>query len=134
MAVVVAVIMVVTMGVRMLVAMIVRVSMGARMDKTIGVKPTVVGLHLVGIRADAFHMVVVALLRQTDFRLEAQNLRAIFAQAAVHLVLAHQDLLYAVGKGIEHQRVVLQILGMKELDLRVALGHLIVALFRPERF
>src|SRR5438552_19055271 len=121
MAVVVAVIMVVTMGVRMLVAMIVRVSMGARMDQTIGVKPTVVGLRLVGIRTDAFHMVVVALLRQTDFRLEAQNLRAIFAQAAVHLVLAHQYLLDTIGKGIAHQRAALDIVGMEQLELGGAL-------------
>ena len=46
MAVVVAVIMVVTKGVRMLVAMIVRVSMGARMDQTIGVKRCNNGEHL----------------------------------------------------------------------------------------
>src|ERR1051325_3821966 len=107
MAVVVLVIMVVTMSMRMAVVMIGRVSMGVRMDLTIAMKPTVVGLRFVGIRADAFHMVVVALLRQTDFRLEAQNLRSIFAQAAVHLVLAHQYLLDAIGEGIEYQRVVL---------------------------
>ena len=70
-------------------------------------------------------MMVMAFLRQADLRLEAQHLGAILAQAAIHLVLAGQDLLDPIGEGIEHQRMILQILGMEELDLRMARRHLV---------
>ena len=43
--------------------------------------------------ANAFHMVVVAFLWQTDLIFKAQHLRAIFTKRAVHCVLARIDLL-----------------------------------------
>ena len=49
--------------------------------------------------ADALHVMVVALLRQPDLCLKAQNLRAVLAHLAVHQVVALQNLLHAVDKG-----------------------------------
>src|SRR3546814_16016790 len=41
---------------------------------------------------------------------------------AVHQVLAVEDLLHALGKGVQHGGVVVQIARLHELDLRVAGG------------
>src|SRR3954468_9158304 len=49
--------------------------------------------RLIGIGAAAFDVMVVALLLAADFRLEAQHLFAVLAEAAIHVVLADQDLL-----------------------------------------
>ena len=55
----------------------------------------------IGIGADAFHMMVVALLRQPDLRLETQNLRPVFAQAAVHLVFPYENLRHPIREGVD---------------------------------
>src|SRR3546814_3883262 len=59
--------------------------------------------------ADALHVVVVALLRETDLGLEAEHLRAVLAELAVHQVLAVENLLHPLGEGVEHRRVVVQV-------------------------
>ncbi len=46
----------------------------------------VTGMVITG--PDAFDMMVVAFLRQTDFGLEAQHLIAVFAHLAVHQIRA----------------------------------------------
>src|SRR3546814_18064761 len=48
--------------------------------------------------ADAFDVVVVALLGEADLGLEAQHLLAILAELAVHQVHAVEDLLHALGE------------------------------------
>src|SRR3546814_10989667 len=72
--------------------------------------------------ADAFDVVVVALLGEADLGLEAQHLLAILAELAVRQVLAVEDLLHALGKGVQHGGVVVQIARLHELDHRVAGG------------
>src|SRR3546814_3665905 len=73
--------------------------------------------------ADAFDVVVVALLGEADLGLEAQHLLAILAELAVHQVLAVEDLLHALGKGVQHGGVVVQIARLHELDLRRSDEH-----------
>ena len=75
----------------------------------------------IGIGADALNVMVVAFLGKSYFGLETQDLCAILAQPTVHLVLTHQNLLHPVGKGIEHQGMILQILRMKKLDFEQTL-------------
>src|SRR6266851_1517724 len=74
----------------------------------------------IGIGADTLHMMVVAFLRQPDLRLETQNLRPVFAQAAVHLVFPYQNLLHPISEGVEHEGVIFQILGVEKFDRRMA--------------
>ena len=66
--------------------------------------------------ADALDVMVMAFLRQADLGLEAEDVVAVLAQLAVHQVLADQDLLDPLGEGIEHQRVVVEIRRLDELD------------------
>ena len=64
-------------------------------------------------------MVVVALLRQAHLGFEAQHLLAVLAQRAVHQVLAHQHLADAVEEGVDHQRMVIEIGRLENLDIRM---------------
>src|SRR5687767_8308755 len=80
---------------------------------------------VVGIGADAADMMVVAGLRRADLGLVADHLLAIFAEPAVHAVVADQELLDALDEGVEDQRVVVEIVGLEELDLRMTGGDLV---------
>ena len=71
-------------------------------------------------RADPLDVVVVALLRQADLGLEAQHLLAVFAELAVHQVLAVQNFVHAVDEGLEHQRMVVEIGRLDEFDVGMA--------------
>ena len=73
--------------------------------------------------ADALDVVVVTLLRQPDFRLEAQHLFAILAELAVHQVLPLQNFLHPIPKCIQHERVVVEVGCLDELYLRMPCRH-----------
>ena len=75
------------------------------------------------VGADALDMVVVALLRRAQVALEAQHLGAVLAQAAVHVDVAGADAADALDEGLDHQRVVVEIVRLDELDLRMARRH-----------
>ena len=59
--------------------------------------------------ANAFHMVVVAFLRQTDLVFKTQNLFAEFAHLAIHHVQPGIDLVHPVLKGRQHQFMVVEV-------------------------
>jgi hypothetical protein len=110
--VVVIVMMVVVMAIAMIVVLVIMMIV-------------VVVMPIIAIRADALHMMVMPGLGQPDFRLEADHLLAVLAHAAVHVVVAFKNLPHPVGKGIQHQRMVVQILRLQELDLRMRGRHLV---------
>ena len=118
----VAVVMVVTVTVAIAVVVIVTIAVVVVM---VAVGMRVVMRVTVTAGADPLHMVMMTLLRQAHLDLEAQNLLAILAELAVHVVLAGQDLADPIGKGIEHHRVVVQIACLQELNLRVLRRHLV---------
>ena len=68
--------------------------------------------------ADAFDMMVMAFLGQADFILEPEDLGAVFAQAAVHGVVAVDDLLDALLERFHDHGVIVQVGGLDEFDLR----------------
>ena len=80
----VSVVMVVTVVMVVVVVMMVTVAVGM-----------IVRMAVIA-RADPLHVVMVALLRQPHLRLEAEDLRAVLAELAVHVVLAVQDLVDAI--------------------------------------
>src|SRR5690348_91006 len=55
-------------------------------------------------RAGALDMVMVALLRRADFRLEAEHLGAELAHLAVHRRFAGHDLLDPFDESVDHRR------------------------------
>ena len=88
-------IMLVVMGMAVLVLMPVLMVVGMPVPMVMSmIVPMAVAVIMILRRAgaDAFHMVVVAFLLQTDLVLEAQDLLAVFAHLAVHVAGALQDL------------------------------------------
>ncbi len=73
--------------------------------------------------ADPLDMVMVALLGQSDLALETEHLLAVLAHLAVHQVCTVADFLHPVGKGLEHQRMVVEVGRLDELDAGVRGGH-----------
>ena len=121
-AIAVMVVMIVIMCVLVIVVMIMAVIVIAMM---MVVMPSsscvimVVIMPMIAIGADALDMMVMAGLRQAHFGLEADDLLPVFAHLAVHVVLAAENLAHPVGEGVEHQRVIVEILRLQELDLRM---------------
>ncbi len=70
--------------------------------------------------ADALDMVVVALLGRADIGLEAEHRLAVFAQGAIHGVVAGDKLAQAIDKGFDHQLMVVEIGRLDEIDLRMS--------------
>ena len=70
--------------------------------------------------ADAFDVVVVALLREADLGLEAEHLLAVLAERAVHQVLPDQHFAQAVEEGVDDQRMGAEIGRGEDLELRDA--------------
>ena len=68
--------------------------------------------------ADPFDVMVMAFLRESDLGLEAEHLLAVLAHLAVHQVLPVEDFLHAVDEGVDDQRMVVEVAGLDELDLR----------------
>ena len=74
-------------------------------------------------RPHAFNVMVVTFLGRADFIFEAQDLRPILAHGAVHLVLTFKDLRHTLREGCDHLRMVVEIPGLDELNVRIAFGH-----------
>ena len=72
----------------------------------------VVMVMMAAVGADALDMVVVALLRRAQVALEAEHLGAVLAQAAVHVDVAGADAADALDEGLDHQRMVVEIVGL----------------------
>jgi len=75
--------------------------------------------------AFALDMMMVAFLRQPHFVFKPQHLRAVFAHRAIHIVVARQNFLHAIGKGRDHIIMVIEVTRFDKFDLRVARGNLI---------
>ena len=71
----------------------------------------------VPVGADPHHMVVVADLRGANITFKADDLLAIFAQLAVHIVVAGVDLGQALGKAFKNHRVIFKVTGLDEFDI-----------------
>ena len=100
----------VIMLVAVVVIVVVIVMMVMRMIKSVImpiVMPVVVPMIMSAIRADSLDMMVMALLAAPDLGFETQNLLAVFAKLAVHLVLADQNLLhpFEIGRASCRERV-----------------------------
>lgn len=71
--------------------------------------PVVMVGRVIFVGADALDMMVVALLAKADFVFEAQNLFAIFAHLAVHVVDAFEDFVRPIDETLHDQGLGVQI-------------------------
>ena len=84
-----------------------------------------VRMMMVAVGADALDMVVMALLRRANRRLMADDLLTVLTKQAVHVDIAPLDALDTLDERVDHQRLVVEIAGLHELDLRVARRDLV---------
>ena len=70
-------------------------------------------------------MMVVAFLGKAHLVLKPQNLRPVFAQGAVHVVLTIKNFADTVGKSGDHLRMIVQIAGLDECSAGMGRRHLV---------
>ena len=75
-----------------------------------------------GTGSDSFNMMVMTLLRKTHFTFKSKNLLPVFAELAIHQVPSFEDFIYTFRKGIQNQRMVIEVRGLDKFNLRMPLG------------
>ena len=75
-----------------------------------------------GTGSDSFNMMVMTLLRKAHCTFKAKHLFPVFAELTVHQVPSFENFIYTFRKGIQNQRMVIEIGGLDEFNLRVPLS------------
>ena len=75
-----------------------------------------------GTGSDSLNM-MMTLLRKAHFTFKAKHLFPVFAELAIHQVPSFEDFIYTFGKGIQNQRMVIEVGGLDEFNLRMPLGN-----------
>ena len=72
--------------------------------------------------SDSFNMMMMALLRKAHFIFKSKHLFPIFTELAIHQVPSFKNFIYTFRKGIQNQRMVIEVGGLDEFNLRMPLG------------
>ena len=75
-----------------------------------------------GTGSDSFNMMMMTILRKAHFTLKSQHLLPVFAELAIHQVPSFEDFIYTFRKGIQNQRMIIEVGGLDEFNLRMPLG------------
>ena len=75
-----------------------------------------------GTGSDSFNMMVMTLLRKAHFTFKSQHLLPVFAELAIHQVPSFEDFFYTFRKGIHNQRMIIEVGGLDEFNLRMPLS------------
>ena len=75
-----------------------------------------------GTGSDSFNMMMMTLLRKAHFTFKSQHLLPVFAELAIHQVPSFEDFIYTFRKGIQNQRMIIEVGGLDEFNLRMPLG------------
>ena len=75
-----------------------------------------------GTGSDSFNMMMMTLLWKAHFTFKSQHLLPVFAELTIHQVPSFEDFIYTFCKGIQNQRMVIEVVGLDELNLRMPLG------------
>ena len=75
-----------------------------------------------GTGSDSFNMMMMTLLRKAHFTFKSQHLLPVFAELAIHQVPSFENFIYTFRKGIQNQRMVIEVRGLDEFNLRMPLG------------
>ena len=84
---------------------------------------TMVMMVMSGTGSDSFNMMVMTLLRKAHFTFKSQHLLPVFAELAIHQVPSFEDFIYTFRKGIQNQRMIIEVGGVDEFNLRMPLGN-----------
>ena len=83
---------------------------------------SMISMVMSGTGSDSFNMMVMTLLRKAHFTFKSQHLFPVFAELTIHQVPSFEDFIYTFGKGIQNQRMVIEVGGLDEFNLRMPLG------------
>ena len=112
------------MAMVVIMTMIVRVAVGMTvimgMTMVVMAVAVIMIMVMIFVGADAFDVMVMALLRQTNLILEPKHLLAVLAHLAVHVAGAFLNLDHAVDECFQDQRLCVEIRGLDKLDVRVS--------------
>lgn len=75
-----------------------------------------------GTGSDTLYMMMMTLLRKAHFTFKSQHLLPVFAELAIHQVPSFEDFIYTFRKGIQNQRMIIEVGGLDEFNLRMPLG------------
>ena len=75
-----------------------------------------------GTGSDTLNMMMMTLLRKAHFTFKSQHLFSVFAELAIHQVPSFEDFIYTFRKGIQNLRMIIEVGGLDEFNLRMPLG------------
>ncbi len=75
-----------------------------------------------GTGSDSFNMMMMTLLRKAHFTFKSKHLFPVFTELTIHQVPSFEDFIYTFRKGIQNQRMVIEVGGLDEFNLRMPLG------------
>ena len=75
-----------------------------------------------GTGSDSLNMMMMTLLRKAHFTFKSKHLLPVFAELAIHQVPSFEDFIYTFRKGIQNQRMIIEVGGIDEFNLRMPLG------------
>ena len=64
-----------------------------------------------GTGSDTLYMMMMTLLRKAHFTFKSQHLFPVFAELAIHQVPSFEDFIYTFRKGIQNQRMIIEVGG-----------------------
>ena len=75
-----------------------------------------------GTGSDSLNMMMMTLLRKAHLTFKSQHLLPVFAELAIHQVPSFEDFIYTFRKGIQNQRMIIEVGGLDEFNFRMPLG------------
>ena len=75
-----------------------------------------------GAGSDTLNMMMMTLLRKAHFTFKAKHLFPVFTELTIHQVPSFENFIYTFGKGIQNQRMVIEVRGLDEFNFRMPLG------------
>ena len=75
-----------------------------------------------GTGSDSLNMMMMTLLRKAHFTFKSQHLLPVFAELAIHQIPSFKDFIYTFLKGIQNQRMVIEVRSLDKFNLRMPLG------------
>ena len=75
-----------------------------------------------GTGSDTLYMMMMTLLRKAHFTFKSQHLLPVFTELTIHQIPSFKDFIYTFRKGIQNQRMVIEVGGLDEFNLRMPLG------------
>ena len=97
--------------------------MGIRvMSMVVMMMMSVILMVMSGTGSDTLNMMVMTLLRKANFTFKSKHLFPVFTELTIHQVPSFENFIYTFRKGIQNQRMVIEVRSLDKFNLRMPLG------------